>query len=212
MKQMTAEEQIQAGRILQTYEEHMRADENTGLYVDRDGVTRAAGLKPLVLLDVDGVVNAWPDNGSERHQLRLQGMRVLVSDETLEALRGVFRAAHEVLWCTAWRGAANDFMRFLREQNVTTEHRLDWVSDGLTLRTGGFTTKWKLPAVRATEQVWEAQKAGRPIYWIEDFGWGIEHHHSSMKYTDITQAGITPIDTAKEGQLLLTHLEGTPFE
>lgn len=168
-------------------------------------------LKPLVLLDVDGVVNAWPDDGTERHKVRVGGYQVIVSDETLEALKGVFRSSVDVVWCTAWREQANKLLPFLREQGVTRREKLDWVSDGKTMAEGGFTTRWKGLAVLGTHAVIEAQAEGRPIYWIEDFGFGVYGTPSAMHYTDIVEAGITPIDTAKEGKLTLKHLKETPF-
>lgn len=166
--------------------------------------------KPLVLLDVDGVVNAWPDRGDERHSLRLAGMKVYLSDETLYALKKVFDVA-EVIWCTAWREQANEFMPFLREKMVTKEQALGYISDGRTLATGGFTTHWKWAAVQKDGRVRIAIAAGRPVYWFEDFEWGVEGGHTAAHYTDLHEFGITGIDTAAAGKLLQKHLEGTVF-
>lgn len=164
-------------------------------------------MKPLVLLDVDGVVNAWPDRGSEEHSYVLNGFRVLIADETLVALRHVFRGAHEVVWLTAWREEANLWvLPVLRHHGVTEAEELGVITDNRRFDEAGFTTGWKLPAARDHEKVTKAVTERRPVIWIEDFGWSLDYGHGP-RFTDVVAAGITGIDTAREGKLLLRHIE-----
>jgi hypothetical protein len=166
-------------------------------------------MKPLVLLDVDGVVNAYPRDGSEVHVLNWAGFKVIVGEDTIEALRSVFQGAHEVLWCSAWRGMANEEpLEFLRWAGVTEAEELGVITDG-----GGFVfnTGWKLDAVRASETVAKALEEGREVIWIEDFGLSL-HDYGYM--TPVLEMGITPIDTVEDGfaRLMPKHLVGTALE
>ncbi len=172
-------------------------------------------LKPLVLLDIDGVINAYPsDDGLEAQRLLWRagnhGWTVTVAHDTIRALRRVLPAAHEVLWCTAWRAEANEGPRtWLVEMMLLPEGKmLDVVSDGGGIGIGGFTVDWKLEAVTMNEKVIKARREGRPIYWIEDFNW-----HKKMPWIprpSVEELGITGIDTGQVGRLTLEHLEPYP--
>lgn len=151
--------------------------------------------KPLVLLDVDGVLNAWPHRGDEVWAETWAGFRVLVAEETLEALRLVFKAAKDVMWCTAWRDQANvQPMAFLRKHRVTTKNFLFVITDGE--RFPSFTARWKLEEVARNHRVQRALAEGREVIWIEDFGFGSGLEHITL--SEVMSLGITPIDTVKE--------------
>jgi hypothetical protein len=168
-------------------------------------------MKPLVLLDIDGVLNAYPDEGTEGHELNWMGWRIYVGEDTLEALRSVFTNAHEVVWCSAWREMANvEPLEFLRWAGVTKAKKLSVVTDGASFPM--FNREWKLDAVLRSFKVKKAIKDGRPIIWIEDFGWSLEHEYSPIKYMDVVLAGINPIDTAEKGRLTPVHLAETALE
>ena len=165
-------------------------------------------LKPLVLLDIDGVLNSYPDDGTEEHVETWRGRMILIGADTVSALQNVFHAASEVLWLTAWREQANvEPLMFLQRHAITSKAELDVISDGG--RFGQWNTGWKLNAAKQNWKVRTAIQQGREVIWIEDFGWGIPRHHSAVQYTDITAAGITPIDTAKVGRLTPAHIEDT---
>ena len=119
-------------------------------------------MKPLVLLDVDGVIN---DLGALSGQVRSHridriwsnGYTVHIPDY-MPALIQRLVATAEVWWCTTWRDRAN---------GEIAEHlgidQLPVVDDGTVARS----VDWKSAAARSL--VTEALEAGRPVYWIEDF-------------------------------------------
>jgi hypothetical protein len=159
-----------------------------------------------VLLDLDGVINSYTFHDETRLDY-WQGMRVWIDPETVEALKPVFLEAQEVVWCTAWRHAANhDPLEYLRSQRVWVGPKLGVVSDGHTLASGGFTTAWKFGAVLESAQFMRAKVENRPVVWIEDFGWSDPHPTIPKRWLD--RAGITGIDTADDGRLMMKHIEG----
>lgn len=132
-------------------------------------------VKPLLLIDVDGPLNAFggpfagreAPNGYAVHRLRDQSW----TDEqgparTQGGLRVWLNPAHgpmllaladrlELAWCTAWRESANEFIApviGLPELPVVP------LPEGWQTLTG---THWKLPGV-------EQYAAGRALAWFDD--------------------------------------------
>ncbi len=170
-------------------------------------------LKPLVLLDMDGAVNAWNiRNRDDADAVRaavipLSPWAAVIHPETRDALRVILGAGAEILWCSSWRGTANRIMGSFYELGLVPAGT-EWgvITDGGSFATDLRGTAWKLDAVLTDERVTQALEEGRPVYWIEDFGW-----RSGMwmiAETPIRAAGIIPIDTWMKGFLSTIHLVG----
>jgi hypothetical protein len=150
--------------------------------------TNRDGRRPLVLVDVDGVINdlgfllgvqrSWPTC-----LLRSHGFVVAVPAYMPELMRHLTRVA-EVWWCTTWREAAND--EIARHLGVGP---LKVVDDG----TGNRYVDWKPPVARPVAEA--ALAAGRRVYWIEDFAG--DAPRSEMP------DGVVFIDTAAGGEFVL---------
>ncbi len=123
---------------------------------------------PIVLLDVDGVLNAAcadPPEGWQRG--RFNGY-VLSWDPTITArLREMHDAGRvEIQWLTTW---TTDADRLLAEpmglpRGLVTHARADAAPVGFLGRSGGISGWWKLAAAR---EVAEANPERR-IIWIDD--------------------------------------------
>ncbi|NDA76337.1 MAG: hypothetical protein EBY07_00685 [Actinobacteria bacterium] len=149
--------------------------------------------RPLILLDVDGVINdiegvglrteAW-----ETHAFQSHGYTLLVPDYMPTLIRTLC-AIGEVRWCTTWRHRANDeIATFLGID------RLEVIDDGSESRF----VDWKAGAAHNVAQ--EALNAGRRVLWIEDF-WG-------QLPTDEMPPGVEYLDTTDgwDGALLMPHM------
>ena len=120
-------------------------------------------MKPLVLLDVDGVVNDlthWT-----QAEMAEMGMTTFVSNgytirmpKYMPELVQSLVDNCEVHWCSTWRERAN-----LDIAGMLGIPHLPVVTDGTDQRV----TSWKHGA--ATPLVLEALGQGRKVYWIEDF-------------------------------------------
>ncbi len=145
---------------------------------DHDSDTR-----PLVLLDVDGVIN---DLGSLYRQPRpwhvhhvLSNGFVLHIPEYMPSLITDLVATADVWWCTTWRDRANnELAEFLGID------RLPVVDDGSRSRS----VDWKPTAAHAIAQ--GALEAGREVFWIEDFYGNVP--------TAAMPGGVVFIDTAAD--------------
>jgi len=143
--------------------------------------TDEATTRPLVLLDVDGVINDLGAlYGRSRpwhvHQVPSNGY-VLHIPEYMPALIADLVATAEVWWCTTWRARANNELAEFLEID-----RLPVVDDGSRSRN----VDWKPSAAHAVAK--EALDAGREVFWIEDF-YGILP-------TTAMPTGVVFIDTA----------------
>lgn len=187
-------------------------------HVDHDqGSVTISDDRPLVLLDVDGVVNAWPRYHAAKEYLWLnsQGMRVAVHPDTIEALAHVLKAAQEIVWCTAWRWWANrEISAFLSDQIEGWPDELEVVSDiSKEVFLGGnapwahFHADWKLDAVRNHDSVRMAKWHKRPVIWIEDFGFGLRGSFGRAYQEEVRETDVLAMDTAAEGRLTTTHIE-----
>ena len=141
--------------------------------------------RPLVLLDVDGVINdlgslygqgrAWPI-----HRVRSGGYTLHIPEYMAQLVRSLAATA-EVWWCTTWRDRANDELATFLEIGP-----FPVVDDGSWRRS----VDWKPSAAYSIAR--EALDSGRRVFWIEDF------------YGDIPTAempqGVVFIDTATDTQ------------
>jgi len=160
-------------------------------------------LRPLFLIDVDGVVNAWPRMPDEDyHYIDSFGMRVAVHPDTVEALRLLPALSHELLWLTAWRGMANHEINTYLSQEID-----DWpislgvITDGVEHgAAGSFSTNWKLGAMMEDWRVMRAMGEGRQVVWIEDFGFDYGAFGKDY-FQRVTETGVTAIDTTAKGYL-----------
>ncbi len=162
-------------------------------------------LKPTFLIDVDGVVNAWPRVPDEDyHYIDSFGMRVAVHPDTLEALSAISELASELLWLTAWRGRANhEINTYLSQEIDLWPISLGVITDGV--EHGSMGTDWKLGAMVADWRVQRAMGVGRQVVWIEDFGF--DYGKFGDEYRErVTETGVTAIDTTRRGHLVSADL------
>lgn len=117
--------------------------------------------RPLVLLDVDGVINdlkcLWGDVPDDYDVIRSNGYKVYVPPYMPALVQWLCEVA-EVHWCTTWRDRANQEIArhlgigpLLVVDDGTTDRRVDW------------------KAAAAHDLVAAALAAGRRVVWIEDF-------------------------------------------
>jgi len=164
-------------------------------------------LKPLFLIDVDGVVNAWPRVPDEDyHYIQSFGMRVAVHSETLEALRVLSGLANEILWLSAWREKANhEINTYLSAEIDQWPISLGVITDGGSEMDRDFSTEWKLKAMQADERVTKAKVERREVVWIEDFGF--DYGAFGRQYMkEVEATGVTAIDTTRRGYLMSSDL------
>ena len=122
----------------------------------------ANNLKPLVLLDVDGVIN---DLGALYGLPRPHTINVVASNgyrvEIPDYMPGLIQhlvATCEVWWCTTWRNAANREIA----DHLGIPH-LPVIDDGTDVRA----VSWKPAAAAPVAAATLAE--GRTVLWIEDF-------------------------------------------
>ena len=119
-------------------------------------------LQPLVLLDVDGVINDLEAlHGTERpwrtDLVESNGFVVFIPHDMPALIQHLTDVA-EVWWCTTWRHHAN--------REIASHLGIDplpVITDGSTARS----VTWKAAASR--DLVTTALHEGRDVYWIEDF-------------------------------------------
>ena len=119
-------------------------------------------MRPLVLLDVDGVINdlrrgiARPWKTDYYDAL---GYTISVPEYMPDLLQRVHRNA-DIVWCTTWEERANDYISPL----VGLPDDLPYVR--LTWDPYAITNAKSLNAYRAAAPyLW----AGASVYWVEDF-------------------------------------------
>lgn len=118
--------------------------------------------KPLVLLDVDGVINDFELIGEETgrwdsHVIVSHGYHVVIPDYMPKVIQHICARA-EVHWCTTWRDRANE--EIAQHLGIGP---LPVVDDGTDSRY----VDWK--AAAAYDLADEALRNGRRVLWIEDF-------------------------------------------
>lgn len=137
--------------------------------------------RPLVLLDVDGVINDFERVGPitglwENEAVRSHGYWVSIPDYMPRLIQDICQVS-EVHWCTTWRDRANDEIA-----NHLGIDQLPVVDDGTTNRY----VDWKAAAAR--DLAAQALEAGRRVLWIEDF-------YGHLPLTEMPE-GVEYLDTA----------------
>ena len=154
-------------------------------------MTAAVERRPLVLLDIDGVIHDREamreirlSHDPEATATRLD-VNVVVSyghrlafPSYMPVLIQRLNDAAEIWWCTTWRHRANDDIR----EHLGIED-LAVIDDG----TRAVGLEWKVAA--ATPLIEDALAAGRAVYWIEDFR-GTFPEIGGVTCIDTTDAGI----------------------
>lgn len=114
-------------------------------------------MKPLVLLDVDGVVNDLTNRPGDHKVIRSNGYTIRIPEDIIIPVQRLYNTS-ELWWLTTWRERANDDIApalGLPSLPVITDDSTDrWVG-------------WKPNA--AAPIVGGALDRGRMVYWIEDF-------------------------------------------
>lgn len=144
---------------------------------------RSIDRRPLILLDLDGVINDLGSLAGMKRPWRVDivrshGYTVHIPSYMPALIRALADLA-EIHWLTTWRHRAND---------AVADHlgagRFPVIDDG----TGDRHVDWKPAAAFAVAG--EAIEAGRPVIWIEDFGGFIPR--------DEMPAGVVFVDTVGE--------------
>jgi len=147
--------------------------------------------RPLVLLDVDGVINDL--TSLQRfyvpHQITVidsHGFKVHIPDYMPDLIQRLVTNC-EVYWCSTWRERAND--EIAGHLGIPS---LPVVTNGSDRRV----VDWKEAAARPLVQ--KALGEGRDVYWIED--------HAGYQPTNRPWDQVTMIDTALTEYVLAPHL------
>jgi len=101
-------------------------------------------VKPLLALDVDGVLNTVVPNSGTGQEFYAEGFRICVPRGTAERLERLGEA-FEIAWCTTWEGMANEHiapMVGLPELPV-----IEWQRSGRFSPTRGMREHSKLTAI-----------------------------------------------------------------
>ncbi|MGK2936346.1 MAG: HAD domain-containing protein [Solirubrobacteraceae bacterium] len=112
--------------------------------------------KPILFVDVDGVISLWgfvqhePPPGAYASVDGILHFLSATAGEHLLALREHF----ELVWCTGWKDRANDYL----PHALGLPEPLPWLEFGTPAER---TAHWKLDAVIAYAQ-------DRPAAWIDD--------------------------------------------
>lgn len=112
--------------------------------------------KPLLLVDVDGVISLFGFGSDERpagswHQI--DGMAHLLSAEAASHLLAL-TAVYELAWCTGWEERADEHL-----PRLLGLPRLPWLS--FERNPGKAHAHWKLAAI-------DDYAADRPVAWLDD--------------------------------------------
>jgi hypothetical protein len=151
-------------------------------------------MKPLLLLDVDGVLNALNERQrNSPHTIRFKAgahgseYDIVIPDYMPKILERIVPYA-EIMWLTTWRCEANVIGAVLGLPE------LPCIDDGGT----GRYVEWKWGTARPVVE--EAMSQGRVVLWVEDFD-------ANGNMREATWAGVRCIDTAQTGYVL-TNADG----
>lgn len=109
--------------------------------------------KPLMFLDVDGVLNAFPEGYEGRRVELAFGYHLHPTEHTKPFMRWAWRN-FTVLWCTAWGPSANRVAQWAGLPEVACA--VDHLSSD---------SEWKMVGVGKTLK---EEKRKTPSVWIED--------------------------------------------
>jgi hypothetical protein len=126
-------------------------------FMNKDGSEQE---KPLLLIDVDGVLSLWgfpPDARPDGSFQAIDGTPHFLS---AEAGRHLLRlsGAYTLIWCTGWEEKANEYL----PHHYGLPGPLPYLSFDRHVETGTtMPGHWKLGAI-------DAYASGRPLAWIDD--------------------------------------------
>ncbi|MGB2709956.1 MAG: HAD domain-containing protein [Conexibacter sp.] len=115
------------------------------------------GTKPLLFVDVDGVISLFGFASGERPAGRFEmvdGIAHFLSATAGEHLR-LLADSFEPVWCTGWEDKANEYLPYALGLPGPWPH-LEFERD-----VGRTRAHWKLDAI-------EAYAGARPLAWIDD--------------------------------------------
>jgi hypothetical protein len=145
----------------------------------------ANSAKPLLLVDVDGVISLFGFSSDERPPgvfLTVDGIPHLLSQRAGQHLR-VLAPAFELVWCTGWEEKADEYLPLALGLPAGLPHlRFDG--------TPGQDRHWKLDAID------DLAGAERPVAWIDDDhrgceDWADERPGATLLLTTAPEVGIT---------------------
>jgi hypothetical protein len=142
--------------------------------------------KPLLLVDVDGVISLFgfdPSGPPPGRFLLVDGIPHLISAAAGDHLR-VLAGAYEIAWCTGWEEKADEHLRHVLELPESCPHLT--FDDAASAH-----AHWKLDAIE--------RYAGpsRPLAWIDDAhdeacaDWAGSRHGPTLLVTTEPAVGIT---------------------
>jgi hypothetical protein len=111
--------------------------------------------KPLLLMDIDGVLSLFGFDSDSRPEgvwLNVDGIVHLISATAADHLQRL-GAAYEVVWCSGWEEKANE--------HLVGAIGLAGPLPFLTFPPGDGRRHWKLASI-------EAHAAQRPLAWVDD--------------------------------------------
>lgn len=112
--------------------------------------------KPLLLLDVDGVISLFGFPSNKRPEgswHRFDGMVHLLSAQAAGHLQRL-QTVYDLVWCTGWEERADEHL-----PQILGLPRLPWLS--FDKNPGRGNAHWKLAAI-------DAHAGDRPLAWLDD--------------------------------------------
>ena len=118
-------------------------------------------MKPVLLLDVDGVINVYAASVSSHHLEAefFEGLFYVRIPIGMGVRLRTLAEHYEIVWCTAWEEKARQFGDRLSVPELATAPYVRWERASLCDAT------WKIRDVR--HYVGE-NLAGRPVAWVDD--------------------------------------------
>jgi hypothetical protein len=161
------------------------------------GLRRKKDSKPLLFLDVDGVIALWPfgEELPPHSSYEFGDVQVVVADRCGELIRRLSQH-FEIVLATGWE----DRVTRLLERMLGLERRLRALKFGSAVR-GGL-SDWKIGTIQRAA-------AGRPLAWVDDMigpeqhRWAEAREGPTLLVTTDRSRGLTEDDT----QLLLDWAE-----
>jgi hypothetical protein len=117
------------------------------------------GTRPLLLIDVDGVLSLWGFDPNRRPEGTFTSVEGIVHFLSVQAARHLLalRADYEPVWCTGWEEKANEHL-----PAAVGLGPFPYLSFDAHVEAGETTPgHWKLGAI-------DAYAGDRPLAWIDD--------------------------------------------
>jgi hypothetical protein len=146
--------------------------------------------KPLLLVDIDGVISVWGfalDDRPPGVWTLVDGIGHYLSTTAAEHLRAL-SAHYELVWCSGWEEKANDEL-----PRAVGLGPLPYLSFDRVPTPGN--THWKLGAI-------DHHAGDRPLAWIDDaftpacHAWARERRAPTLLVATLPARGLTAVETA----------------